>query len=472
MSLNTTVNSVYKRAHALIGDDAGTVKVGDKTYPCVEAWDDALDSNNSKYDSQYYDQIRKIMADAETAIKAAATVDAANKAFTDAYAKLAAIPTVTTKLTNQATSDFQTQLTAAKKDLEAYMHYKLDNNSEFNYINESDYYDSLVEGLMGAYTVDELKAALADAKTTIDNTKTQTVIAKEQSDLQARINALPTSATLADEATVLALMKDVEAHDDYCDMVGSTTYKVQLPLKLHTAEQDVLAAAKKVLQDQYDAIYKDGKVTIDEADAVAKLAKDVDAAAALLIPENATNNEIESVRNLIGINVMGMQEDLLEAQVKNVAELIAVASANGSDVNAVNAAIKAYNALSTDGKMMLYEGNDQYAGMYDKLIDLEKLQIKNVESLKITAASKASKGKMTVTWKVNGIATGVTYQVMRSTQKNAGFKYMKTTSSLKYVNTKNLKAGKVYYYKVRAYITIDGVKYYSDWSNKAFRTAK
>lgn len=69
-------------------------------------------------------------------------------------------------------------------------------------------------------------------------------------------------------------------------------------------------------------------------------------------------------------------------------------------------------------------------------------------------------------------------EIYRSTQryKGYGLKPFYATKDGKtegyYVNTKDLKEGATYYYKVRGYVEIDGQKYYTDYSLKAIRTIK
>ncbi|MBQ4649512.1 MAG: InlB B-repeat-containing protein [Firmicutes bacterium] len=66
------------------------------------------------------------------------------------------------------------------------------------------------------------------------------------------------------------------------------------------------------------------------------------------------------------------------------------------------------------------------------------------------------------------------YEVQRSTQRFKGYgkKPFFGTGREKYWNNLDLKSGSTYYYRVRGYVTIDGERYYSDWSLKAWRTIK
>ena len=97
---------------------------------------------------------------------------------------------------------------------------------------------------------------------------------------------------------------------------------------------------------------------------------------------------------------------------------------------------------------------------------------KDVKALKITARSTAKKGSITVKWSVVGEADIDGYQIWKSKKANSGYKKAFTTTKKSYKNSKGLKKGTRYYYKVRAYKVIDGKNVYSDWSNKANRKAK
>ena len=69
-------------------------------------------------------------------------------------------------------------------------------------------------------------------------------------------------------------------------------------------------------------------------------------------------------------------------------------------------------------------------------------------------------------------------EIFRSTKRNSGYGkkpfYATKGSNTKgyYINTKDVKVGTTYYYRVRGYVIIDGQKYYTDYSLKAIRTVK
>ena len=115
----------------------------------------------------------------------------------------------------------------------------------------------------------------------------------------------------------------------------------------------------------------------------------------------------------------------------------------------------------------------------DKVIDYDKIVA--VESLKVvknhsTAGRTNGKSWIRIEWSTIGDDSAVDgYEIYKSTKKNSGYKYAFTTKNPKnkwYKNTAGLKKGTMYYYKVRAFVEVDGQKYYSDWSNKAYRKAK
>ena len=69
------------------------------------------------------------------------------------------------------------------------------------------------------------------------------------------------------------------------------------------------------------------------------------------------------------------------------------------------------------------------------------------------------------------------YEVFKSTKRFSGFgtkAYYKTSTGTKntYINTKELKKGTRYFYKVRGVRVINGEKVYTQWSNKAWRISR
>lgn len=121
-------------------------------------------------------------------------------------------------------------------------------------------------------------------------------------------------------------------------------------------------------------------------------------------------------------------------------------------------------------------------------IKVSKEEVSNTEQIKAQLAEltkdnfkarsaqiklKSGKKAIKITWtNPNGIKfDGV--EIFRSSKKNSGYgkKPYYTSKSNKYCNTA-IKQGSRYYYKVRGYVEVDGVKYYSAWSAKAWRTVK
>lgn len=99
-----------------------------------------------------------------------------------------------------------------------------------------------------------------------------------------------------------------------------------------------------------------------------------------------------------------------------------------------------------------------------------------VENTSITLESKLTKNKkILLSWTKSRGYKVDRFEIYRSVKKNSGygkkaFFATKNGDVSTYLNTKNLRTGKTYYYKLRGVRTIDDKKYYTQWSNKAWRT--
>ncbi|MDD7602656.1 MAG: DUF4430 domain-containing protein [Firmicutes bacterium] len=114
----------------------------------------------------------------------------------------------------------------------------------------------------------------------------------------------------------------------------------------------------------------------------------------------------------------------------------------------------------------------------DNTEKIEKIK-SGVENTRITVRTKKVSNGIKVTWtKSKGYKVDY-YEVFRSTKRYSDYgkaafyttKNAENPAKTWYVNTKDLKAGTRYYYKVRGVRVLDGKKYYTQWSTKAWRVA-
>ena len=76
-------------------------------------------------------------------------------------------------------------------------------------------------------------------------------------------------------------------------------------------------------------------------------------------------------------------------------------------------------------------------------------------------AVSASASSVKVSWSKNANATG--YQVWRSDSENGKYVALGSVNGTSR-NCSGLTRGKTYYFKVRAYVEVDGERYYGDYS--------
>ena len=329
-----------------------------------------------------------------------------------------------------------------------------------------------------ATTVAGVEAAYEEAKAIVDSLKTADELKAAKEAVEKQIAALPYTAklTVADKAAVKAAY---EAYDAYMKMPGAS---------------DIASASKTLLKEKYNKV---NELVAAEIDAKAKalnekLAKaytgsDADVAArvalkaeadAVKAEAKALTDEIEAVNDTYAafLTVPAMAEvaklaahDFMNDLVLDAEIKLVKAAKDGATAEEMKAALEAYNKLTDKQKYTLDASVLQMANL------IKTRLIASVEGLKITVSTKlyTKSNKIRVNWKVKGQADAADgYYVYKSTKAQKNYKYMGKTKKSYMDNKKNLKKGKRYFYKVKAYVEIDGQKYFSDYSNKGNRIYK
>lgn len=457
------------------------------------------------YDDAQADALKALVAETEKAIKEAKTVAEVKAAFVAAHAKYEDIDTTADHLSNWAKSkpigkEYDKQNYDGQ--LYEYIQYidkKVDFTDDY-YFASNDKYEIYAEILdaaraimFKAYSKDELAAKFDEAKTMIEKIPTKSEIKNAKKAVEDLINALPATITLADKD---AIVKAADALSDYYDMLG-TDFDNQTDPKPSINNETKLVAAKtsyeKLAADELDDAYRalqNKDITIDDTAAVEALRKLYDDYCAFYEDycddDNIKATTIMTLRdkNLDGSyddyqRLVDIEDDLSDAKVAHARELIIKLPANPTLAKKadVEAARAYYESLTLAEKARVL-GTPQGLQAYKCLLDAEEALGLNttasVKELKITAKSTAKKGSITVKWTVKGDASAIDgYEVWKSKKHSSGyFKAMPKTTKQSYKNTKGLKKGTRYYYKVRAFKMVDGKKITSDWSNKARRIAK
>ena len=279
----------------------------------------------------------------------------------------------------------------------------------------------------------------------------------EKAAVDALVKEIPNVVTLADKPAVKAAWEAAKKADYF-------------PTKLNTAVTLVKNAESAAIDNMIKAL--PAKLTAADKEKVDAIYAAINAYEAEAMYNNAKYGNKTAARKAF--------EAVRAATLADVQNAIAALSANPTkaQVEAARAAVEEFVKTYTDAK-------EPYQAIA-MIVNLDKLtyaeaQVKaniiaSVEGLKLSVSTKlyTKSNKIRVNWKVkDGDASYIDgYQVYKSTKAQKNYKYMGKTKKSYMDNKKGLKKGTRYFYKVRAYVEIDGQKYYSDWSNKGNRIYK
>lgn len=187
---------------------------------------------------------------------------------------------------------------------------------------------------------------------------------------------------------------------------------------------------------------------------------------------NAVNNKKAALKTPVGTVLtvneeLNLQVKVVDNSIHNGAVVVLDGYAAGTKIPKGISLAGEY-VLTYDTKAACMTG-DANSYEYFDVVTYDDLKPAKVKKPTVTNSSKKT---LKVTWKKIKGATG--YEVYRATEKNGTYKLVKALkgeSKVTYTN-KNLKKGKTFYYKVRAYKQVGNEKIYGDFSKVVSKKVK
>jgi len=317
-------------------------------------------------------------------------------------------------------------------------------------------YEDGKDTIEGVATVGELAAAYEEAKALFKDIKTDAELKAEAKAVNEAVAALPAKVTLENEK---AYMDANDALDAYLANYGAKNADVVGAYYALDKAMDTLKALQEdAVEEAIRELAKLAPIKADDKEAVQKVRDLYDG----YYDYYGNSFTVSNLRDLTNAEEAVYYDEI--AVVKDMISKLTTASS----IKDILAAKEAYDALSGSQQRKIAKAYPYKVAMLNDRI------IESVESLKIKTSTKLYKGsKIRVKWTVNGDASAIDgYQVYKSTKAQKNYKFMGKTKKSYMDNKKGLKKGTRYFYKVRAFVEIDGQKYYSDWSNKGNRIYK
>ena len=337
-------------------------------------------------------------------------------------------------------------------------------------------------GASSARTQKEIDALAAQAIGLVSTLPTNSEVEKAEDAADDAVKALPKTITVDSKAAIDAAIAAVDAYED----LTAGNYTESEKTKLTTAITNYAYAVNKNIKDRLDAVSKTDKEALKTLKAEVTAFEDTyeDYTAATKVIADDVKKEIQKKLD----DNQKTEKDAVKAAIRAIPVKANITEADKATVENARKLYDAYVAEYTEYDSAFNWDTttdedgfvaDDFGTSYQDLVGAETVLGLNedpaapVEALKLKASSTAKKGSITVKWTVTGDASTVDgYEIWKSTKQSKGYKKAFTTTKTTYKNTKDLKKGTRYYYKVRAYKMVDGVKVTSDWSNKAYRKAK